>query len=159
MIWPLGRASVNLEPESARIANFTGLATLYSAARKGVDDAVQAGVAKPQVMIHIDNGWDLSLQQRWFGALTGTGKVGVQDWDVFGLSFYPFYGMGATLENLKSAVNWIAETYGKPVHVVETDWPAVCTGNGAPSLSEGRIPASVDGQVEWVGDIIDVLKR
>lgn len=159
MIWPLGRVSVDVEPESARIANFTGLATLYNAARKGVDDAVRAGVAKPQVMIHIDNGYDLRLQQRWFSALTATGKVKTSDWDVFGFSLYPFYGTGATLKNLKTTVNWIAKKYGKPIHVVETDWPAICTGEGIPTLSEPSIPASVNGQLEWVGKVIDVVKQ
>ncbi|PPJ58161.1 hypothetical protein CBER1_02627 [Cercospora berteroae] len=159
MIWPLGRVSVTVEPESARIANFTGLATLYKAARNGVDDAVKAGLRKPQVMIHIDNGYDLSLQQRWFGALVGTGIVKTSDWDVFGFSIYPFYGTSATLANLKTTVNWVANKYKKPIQVVETDWPAICTGEGVPTLSEPSIPASVDGQLEWVGKVIDVVKE
>ncbi|USW53574.1 Putative glycosyl hydrolase family 53, glycoside hydrolase superfamily [Septoria linicola] len=159
MIWPLGRVSVDVEPTSARVANFTGLATLYKAARKGVDDAVHAGVPKPQVMIHIDNGYNLTLQQRWFSALTATGKVKTSDWDLFGFSLYPFYGQGATLANLKTTVNWIAKKYGKPIHVVETDWPAICEGEGVPTLSEPSIPASVDGQLEWVGKVIDVVKQ
>lgn len=159
MIWPLGRVSVTVEPESARIANFTGLATLYKAARNGVDDAVRAGLRKPQVMIHIDNGYDLSLQQRWFGALVGTGIVKTSDWDIFGFSIYPFYGTSATLANLKTTVNWVANKYKKPIQVVETDWPAICTGEGVPTLSEPSIPASVEGQLEWVGKVIDVVKE
>ncbi|KAF2215715.1 glycoside hydrolase family 53 protein [Cercospora zeae-maydis SCOH1-5] len=159
MIWPLGRVSVAVEPESARNANFTGLATLYKAARSGVDDAVNAGLQKPQVMIHIDNGYDLSLQQRWFSALVGTGIVNTSDWDIFGFSIYPFYGTSATLANLQTTVNWVANEYGKPIHVVETDWPAICSGEEAPTLSEPSIPASVDGQLEWVGKVIDVVKQ
>lgn len=118
MLWPQGQVDVNIEPESARIANFTNLATLYSAARQGVSDAVANGVHKPEVMIHIDNGWDLTLQERWFSALTGTGKVHRRDWDLFGFSFYPFYGTSATLANLKKTLNAIAREYKKPVHVV-----------------------------------------
>lgn len=159
MLWPLGRVSVDVEPESARRSNFTGLATLYKAARNGVDDAVKAGVCKPQVMIHIDNGYNLTLQQRWFSALTGTGQVESSDWDVFGFSFYPFYGTNATLENLKTTVDWVASEYGKPIHVVETDWPAVCEGADAPELSEPAIPASVEGQLEWIGKVVDVVKQ
>ncbi|CZT23072.1 related to arabinogalactan endo-1,4-beta-galactosidase [Ramularia collo-cygni] len=159
MLWPLGRVSVNLEPESARIANFTGLATLYTAARKGVDDAIRTGISKPQIMIHIDNGYDLRLQQRWFSALLATGTVKISDWDVFGFSIYPFYGTAATLANLKNSVNWIAEKFGKPIHIVETDWPAICTGDEIPSLSEPGIVASVDGQLEWVGKVVDVVKQ
>ena len=159
MLWPLGQVSVDVEPESARIANFSNLATLYSAARNGVRDAVAAGVRKPEVMIHIDNGWNLTLQERWFSSLVGTGKVKTSDWDLFGFSFYPFYGTAATFENLQTSLNTIAKKYKKPIHVVETDWPNKCTGPDAPDLSEPSVPASVRGQIEWVHKIVDIVKQ
>ena len=158
MIWPLGRVSVDLESQRARTANFTGLATLYAAAREGVRDAVASGVHAPQVMIHIDNGYNLTLQRRWFEALTATGKVKTRDWDVIGLSIYPFYGTSATLGNLKETMTWLARKYGKAMHVVETDWPAVCEGEGAPALSEPGIPASVEGQLEWGREVLRIVK-
>lgn len=159
MMWPLGRVSVDVEPRSARTANFTGLATLYSAAREGVRDAVKAGVQAPEVMIHIDNGWNLTTQRRWFEALTATGKVKMKDWDVIGLSFYPFYGTGATLANLREAMGWLARKYGKPIHVVETDWPAICEGESAPVLSEPGIEASVEGQLEWGREVVRAVRE
>lgn len=158
MIWPLGRVSVDVEPQSARTANFTNLATLYAAAREGVRDAVATGVHAPQVMIHIDNGYNLTLQQRWFEALTATGKVSRSDWDVIGLSFYPFYGTAATLSNLKKTMRWLANKYSKPIHVVETDWPAICEGESAPALSEPSIPASVAGQLLWGREVMKALE-
>jgi arabinogalactan endo-1,4-beta-galactosidase len=158
MIWPLGRVSVDLEPQRARTANFTGLATLYAAAREGVRDAVAKGVHSPQVMIHIDNGYNLTTQQKWFESLTATGKVSTRDWDVIGLSFYPFYGTGATLKNLKDTMTWLAKKYSKPIHVVETDWPAICDGENAPILSEPSIPASVEGQLEWGRKVVKIVK-
>jgi arabinogalactan endo-1,4-beta-galactosidase len=159
MLWPIGQVSVDVEPAAARVANFTNLATLYQAARRGVDDAVAAGVTKPQVMIHIDNGWNLTLQERWFESLTATGKVNTSDWDIFGFSFYPFYGEAATFANLKHSLNTIADKYHKPIHVVETDWPAICTGPDAPKLSEPRIPASAAGQLEFVRRVTDIVKQ
>lgn len=96
MLWPLGRVNVDL-PEAERVANFTNLATLYRSARYGVDDAVKSGAQRPQLMIHINNGWNQTLQESWFGALTATGKVSRKDWDIFGFSSYPFYGVAATL--------------------------------------------------------------
>ena len=163
LLWPYGEVDVDIEPTSARVANFTNLATLWAAARKGVDDAVHAGIKKPQVMIHIDNGWNLTLQETWFSSLTATGKVKTKDWDIFGFSFYPFYGTAATLANLKTSLHAIANKYNKPIHVVETDWPAICYNDTssdtvAPSLSEPSIPASVPGQLEWVHDIVDIVK-
>ena len=159
MLWPLGYVDVDTQPTSARIANFTNLATLWSAARNGVRDAVAEGVKKPQVMIHIDDGWNVTLQQSWFGALTGTGKVKSSDWDIFGFSFYPFYGTAATLANLQTSLNILANQFGKALHVVETDWPAICNNTGAPRLSEPSIPGPVPGQIEWVHDIVDVVKQ
>jgi arabinogalactan endo-1,4-beta-galactosidase len=70
---------VDITPHSALVSNFTNLATLYAAARSGINDAVHAGAAKPQTLIHIDNGWNLTLQTTWFGAMTATGKVKVAD--------------------------------------------------------------------------------
>lgn len=158
MLWPFGYVDVDTKPTAARIANFTQFAELWASARLGVSDAVAAGVHKPQVMIHIDDGWNKTLQLDWFGALVGTGKVKTSDWDVFGFSFYPFYGTAATLENLSDSLRAVAAKYGKPIQVVETDWPDICNGAAAPALSEPSIPVSVSGQTEWVRDIIQVVK-
>ncbi|KAK4569403.1 hypothetical protein LTR86_003166 [Recurvomyces mirabilis] len=158
MLWPLGEVDVDIEPAQARVANFTNFATLWAAARNGVRDAVARGVHQPLTMIHIDDGYNLTLQQTWFSSLTATGKVKTSDWDVFGFSFYPFYGTAATLSNLNETLTTLANQYNKPLHVVETDWPDQCSGPTAPELSEPSVPVSVAGQTEWVHDIIDVVK-
>ncbi|RDW75029.1 putative arabinogalactan endo-1,4-beta-galactosidase [Coleophoma cylindrospora] len=159
MLWPTGYADVDVEPWSATIQNFSNLATLWKAGRAGVNDAIKQGVTKPQVMIHIDNGWNLTLQQRWYDAMTANG-VQTSDWDVFGFSFYPFYGTSATFENLRTTLNWLAHKYKKPLQVVETDYPAICNGeyNPIPESSEPEIPYSVAGQTIWTDDVIDVVR-
>jgi arabinogalactan endo-1,4-beta-galactosidase len=159
MLWPTGRADVDVTPSAARVANFTGLATLVGAARAGVADAVAAHAlfrrARPQVMLHIDNGWNHTLQQTWFETLLATGRVTEADWDVFGFSFYPFYGTAATFANLRETLGWVARRFGKPVQVVETDYPAICNGT---ALSEPSVPVSVEGQIEWVQEVIDIVQ-
>lgn len=159
MLWPLGQADVDVEPWPATVANFSNLAKLYLSARAGVDDAVHAGVVKPQVLIHIDDGWNLTLQQRWFGAMTANG-VPTSAWDVFGFSFYPFYGTAATFDNLRTTLNTLALEYRKPLQVVETDYPAICNGeyNPIPPSSEPEIPYSVAGQTIWTDDVIEIVK-
>ncbi|KAK0644795.1 putative arabinogalactan endo-beta-1 [Lasiodiplodia hormozganensis] len=161
MVWPLGYVEVDTFPDRARAKNFTGLATIYSAARRGVDDAVTGGVHKPDVMIHVDNGWNVTLQEAWFSALTDTGLVTTADWDVFGFSFYPFYGTAATFKNLKKSLTTMSRKYKKPVQVVETDYPVLCSGQWGPvpDLSEPSIPVSVDGQIDWVHKVIDVVRQ
>ena len=47
---------------SALVANFSNLATLYKSARAGVDDAVDAGVKMPEVLIHIGNCGNITLR-------------------------------------------------------------------------------------------------
>ena len=160
LLWPLGEASPDILSYPERVANFTPMATLWASARAGVRDA--AIVPAPSVMIHIDDGWNLTLQESWFSALTGTGLVQTSDWDVFGFSFYPFYGTDATLANLSTTLTALAAQYGKPMHVVETDWPDACPlinetleGGG---LSDPAIPVSAAGQTEWVDDIADVVQ-
>lgn len=57
ILWPLGYVDVDTD-DASLAANFTNLATLYTAARKGVDDAARAcgpRHARPQTMIHVDN--------------------------------------------------------------------------------------------------------
>jgi len=159
LLWPTGQADVDIEPWPAVVKNFTNLATLYKAAREGVDDAVGRGAHRPEyIMIHIDNGWNLTLQERWFGAITETGIVSPKDWDLFGFSFYPFYGTAATFENLKNSLHTLAHQYRKPIQVVETDWPDQCSGPSAPPLSEPNVPVSAAGQTDWVEDIATIVK-
>jgi arabinogalactan endo-1,4-beta-galactosidase len=160
MLWPLGQADVDVEPWSATVANFSNLAILYTAARAGVDDAIYAGVHKPEVMIHIDDGWNLTLQQRWFGALTANG-VPTTAWDIFGFSFYPFYGTAATFDNLRTSLNTLAQEYKKPIQVVETDYPAICNGEfePIPPSSEPAITYSIAGQTIWTDDVIKVVQQ
>ncbi|KAH8927816.1 glycoside hydrolase family 53 protein [Atractiella rhizophila] len=158
MLWPFGYVNVDTFPTSARIQHFTNLATLYKAARRGVDDAVASGVAKPAVMIHIDNGYNKTLQLNWFEAFLGTGKVSLADWDVFGFSIYPFYGTAATFANLQDTLTTIANKYPKPIQVVETDFPAICNGSSAPQLSEPSVPVSADGQKQWVKKIYQIVR-
>jgi arabinogalactan endo-1,4-beta-galactosidase len=81
-----------------------------------------AGVKMPEVLIHIDDGWNITLKQRWFGALVAN-DVKTADWTTFGVSFYPFYGTSATFTNLKNSLHTLADQYRKPLQVVETDYP------------------------------------
>ena len=122
--------------------------------------AVQAGLKKPGVMIHIDNGWDTQLQTNWYSGLTSSGVVSTKDRDIIGLSFYPFYGTQARFSNLAITMRTLATEYNKPIMVAETDFPTECVGKymRKPTLSKPSIPASADGQTRWVKKVIDLVK-
>ncbi|KAF6843124.1 glycoside hydrolase family 53 protein [Colletotrichum musicola] len=160
LLWPTGYVDVDVQPWPALVESFANLSTLYMAARAGVKDATCAGVPKPEVMLHIDNGWNVTLQERWYGALVENG-VPLSAWDSFGVSFYPFYGTSATFENLETTLRTMAEKYGKPLQVVETNYPALCTGrwNPVPPSSEPSIPYSVDGQVQWLEETLRIVRE
>ncbi|GAB7355819.1 hypothetical protein MBLNU459_g6490t1 [Dothideomycetes sp. NU459] len=133
--------------------DFTGFATLFAAARAGVSDAVSAGVTQPKVMIHLDNGWKEATQTWWYKGLIATGKVSASDFDIQAVSYYPFYGTGATFSALKSSLTALANTYSKPVWIAETNWPVDC-----PDVSlSASIPVSASGQKTWVKDVAAVL--
>ncbi|KAF4552526.1 putative glycosyl hydrolase family 53 protein 4 [Elsinoe fawcettii] len=146
LLFPLGKVNNN---------DFTGAATLWAAARAGVNDAVSSGTKKPQVMIHLDNGWDEGTMTWWFKSFFATGKVKASDVDVLGFSFYPFFGAGATMVNLQKSLNTLANTYKKPLYVVETDWPTKCPNGKV--LSE-RYPWGTAGQVQWVQATVKTLQ-
>ncbi|PSK46013.1 hypothetical protein B9Z65_4981 [Elsinoe australis] len=148
MLFPAGKISNN---------NFQPFATLLKAAIAGVHDAATAaGKTAPGVVLHLNNGWDSGLQTWWYKSLFATGLVKASDIAVMGVSFYPFFGTSATLANLKTSLNALANTYKKPVMVVETNWPA--TSCGSTKLSEAY-PATPAGQVQWIKGIEGVLDQ
>lgn len=141
ILFPVGEISEN---------GFDGLSQL-------LNSAVHGGLAadSPQILIHLANGWDWSDLEYWYQGVFGIqGALTASEVDIMGVSFYPFYGTNATLANLKSSLTNLANAYGKPIVVAETDWPASCSGV---TLSEPSIPVSVQGQEEWTGDIKGVL--
>jgi arabinogalactan endo-1,4-beta-galactosidase len=87
--------------------------------------------------------------------------VSTSAWDVFGFSFYPFYGTAATFDNLRTPLNTLSEEYRKPIQVVETDYPAICNGeyNPIPESSGPEIPYSIPGQTIWTDDVISIVQQ
>ncbi|KAJ8575752.1 hypothetical protein ON010_g3464 [Phytophthora cinnamomi] len=144
-LWPTGKLTTD---------NYNDFATLWKASRQGVTDAVAAGTKQPQIMIHVDNGWDYDYVSKFFTGLFANGTVTPDDVDVLGFSFYPFYGEEATIDALKSSLTQIANDYNKPVYVAETDWPVACENV---TLS-ADYPVSPEGQVQWVNAIKEVLE-
>lgn len=135
--------------------NYNNFAQLWKESRKGVTDAVNNGVKKPQIMIHLDNGAKIDIQKQWYKNVINTGYISIDDWDIFGVSFYPFYGTDATIINLERSLKYITSTYNKKVIVSETDWPESCLNV---KLSSDILPG-IEGQITWVKDIINSLEK
>ncbi len=82
------------------------------------------------------------------------------DYDVFGSSYYPYWH--GTLDNLKSVLTAIQQTYGKKVMVLETSyaWTEEDGDFSGNTIGEGggfekKYPFTVQGQVN---EVIDVAK-
>ena len=92
------------------------LARLLHSASAGVKDSKLS--PKPKLMLHLDDGWDYSKQMWWYDEVLKQGPLLASDFDVQGVSYYPFYSEGATLAKLKSSLASMKQKYGKEVMVV-----------------------------------------
>ena len=122
---------------------------------KAASSAIKESTLKPtpKIMIHIDNGWKWDTQQWWYDRVLGS-TFSANDYDIQGISYYPFYNAAATLSALSTSMTNMANRYKKPVMVVETNWPTYCSNPryAFPSDVKG-IPFSVEGQVQWLKEV------
>lgn len=65
-------------------------------------------------------------QKWWYTSVLAAGPLVAADFDVMGVSYYPFYNPSATLANLKTSLKNMASTWGKSIMVAETNWPVSC---------------------------------
>ncbi len=113
MLWPTGKASVNM-------ANFAALVNQGYNAVKAVDASVK-------VIVQISNGFDNSLFRWIFDGLKNNGAK----WDIIGMSLYPTAANWSTLNSQCMAnMNDMVARYNKPVMICEVgmswDQAAAC---------------------------------
>jgi len=147
LLWPLGQQSAN---------GFGNIARLLHSASSAIKDSSIS--PKPLIMIHLDNGWNWDTQKWWYDGVLAAGTFVASDYDVQGVSYYPFYNSAALLSSLKTSLTNMKSKYGKQIMVVETDWPTVCShpSNSFPSDTKS-IPFSVDGQTKWMQDVASIV--
>jgi len=145
LLWPIGKTP-----------NYDNIAMLLKQASLGIK-AGMSTTNPSKILIHISSGWDIWHQSTFYDGVFQTNSFSLDDFDIQGVSYYPFYGTGATLANLNESLTSMANKYKKQIVVAETDWPYACP-NG-PVLSEPSIPISAAGQLEWVHDILDVVEH
>lgn len=129
------------------------VAALLKSASKAIKESSIS--PKPKIMIHLDNGWKWDTQQWWYDTVLGSGGgLSASDYDIQGISYYPFYNSAATLSALSSSMSNMARKYGKEVMVVETNWPSYCPNPQYAFPSDTKsIPISVDGQIQWMKEV------
>ena len=145
LLWPVGHYD-----------NPYNIAELLHSGCAGIRDSNLSPA--PKIMLHLDNGWDWDLQQWFYNTVLDQGPLVLGDFDMQGVSFYPFYGQDATLSNLQTSLSNMAGAWGKELLVVETDWPTSCPDPQYPFPSDvSGITFSPEGQVDYVQRVADVV--
>ena len=100
--------------------------------------------------------WD--TQNYWYTNVLKQGTLVLSDFDMMGVSFYPFYSASATLGSLKSSLNNMANAWGKELAVVELNWPTSCPSPKYAFPSDIKsIPFSAAGQATFVTNVANVV--
>ncbi|KAK1141198.1 hypothetical protein N8T08_009237 [Aspergillus melleus] len=145
LLWPLGGTS-----------SYDNIAQLLHSGAWGVKDSKQA--TTPKILIHLDNGWDWGSQKYFYDTVLDAGTLVSSDFDLIGVSYYPFYNEDATLSSLKTSLGNLQSTYSKDVLVVETNWPESCPNPEFAFPSDlTSIPFSVAGQKTFVQQVADTV--
>ncbi|WP_440894749.1 glycoside hydrolase family 53 protein [Amphibacillus sp. Q70] len=145
-----------LDQETQR-KSFDHLIELLSAGIKATREMRSA--EELQIIIHLDFGGANDLYRGWFDQATER-KL---DYDIIGLSYYPYWHN--TLADLADNLKDITARYKKDVMVVETSYAFTEQApNGEDSIFNLELsdiagyPPTVDGQKEFLTDLIKVVK-
>ncbi len=152
-LWPDGEVRDTFNTDK-QWQQFT---TLLKSAEQAVKDAVPD--SSISIMIHIDWGGNNSGSKYFYNKL-----VSYQvPFDVIGLSYYPWWQ--GTFTQLSQNLNDLSSTFNKDVIVVETAYPwtlqyydNVNNIVGSTSQLHQNYPASVDGQYNFLKDLIQIVK-
>jgi len=145
LLWPTGSTS-----------SYYNIAELLHSAAWGIKDSTLSTI--PKIMIHLDNGWEWSEQEYFYDTVLAKGPLLTTDFDIMGVSYYPFYNSDATLANLKTSLTDMASKWGKELVVAETDWPTSCPDPAYSFPSDTTsIPFSAAGQTTWVKDVAAIV--
>ncbi len=108
-----------------------------------------------QVMIHLEEGGRYFYLKDWF---ENTRSRGLDDFDVIGLSYYPFWH--GTFSDVKETMKRLTEDYHKPIAIVETAHAWRISPNGFIDRVQERIAgfeASPEGQVRVLNLVMNIV--
>ncbi|KAI2635370.1 glycoside hydrolase family 53 protein [Xylaria nigripes] len=141
LLWPTGGSD-----------QLYNIARLLHSGAYGIKDSNLS--TQPKIMIHLDNGWDWDSQEWFYSSVLQQGPLSTSDFDMMGVSYYPFYGSDATLANLKNSLANMASTWGKELVIAETNWPTSCPSpNDAFPSDLQSIPFSAAGQITFMQEL------
>jgi arabinogalactan endo-1,4-beta-galactosidase len=141
----IGNEVINgiLWPDGKIPSNWDNFAELIRAGIDGVK-AASDSTNRPKIMIHIDQGGNKTRTKYFFDKLLSYGI----EFDIIGQSYYPWWH--GSLLDLRSNMLFMAETYKKPIVLVEV---AYCS---SPTEYKDKLPPfeeSPAGQKEFLEEV------
>ena len=133
MMWPDGKI-----PE-----NWDNFAELVQAGINGVNSGCDT-MNRPKIMIHIDQGGNKTRTKYFFDKFLSYGI----DFDYIGQSYYPWWH--GTLLDLRENMIFMAETYKKPIILVEV---AYCSSPTEYRKKPAPFAESPEGQKEFLDEV------
>lgn len=138
-------------------SSFNNIATLLHSAASGIKDSDLS--KQPKIMIHLSDGWNWDTQEWFYKGLLAAGEFAKTDFDVMGVSYYPFYNEKATLASLKTSLTNMASTWGKGIIVAETNWPTACSKPAYTFPPDAQnVPFSAAGQSTWLKKVAAIVE-
>lgn len=148
LLWPLGK----VWKDGADAPDWDGTATLFQAAARGVRRATPPD-RRVRIVLHTATGGIVAKTATFHREMQQRGV----DYDVAGLSFYPWWHGG--LDGLRDNAAQLATTFGKEVMVVEAGFP---WKDGVPGDKFHRQdypwPKTPAGQAAFLRDVIEVIR-
>lgn len=141
-----------LFPEG-ELPDYEGMVRLVNAGIRGAREV--AGSDRMQVMIHLDQGGRYDWLHRWF---EGAFEKGLMDFDVIGLSYYPFWH--GTYLDLRDSMSRLVADYHKPIIIAETAYAWRKSDKGfidEEQIRIGGLPASPEGQLKELQAVMHLV--
>jgi len=153
-----GLCGIQVHPYEVKGDNWQG----YLGLLKAGTEAVREVCPKAQIIIHSDRPCEKTNTQFYYQKLVDA-KI---DFDIIGLSYYPFWhgymtAAQSTTANLAATLTMLATSFkDKNVQIVETAynfqyWPT----SGVKYNTQSIWPCSKAGQYQMVSDLIDLLDQ
>jgi arabinogalactan endo-1,4-beta-galactosidase len=133
MLWPDGKIP----------SNWDNFAELIKAGINGVNAGCDS-MNRPGIMIHIDQGGNKVKTKYFFDKLLSYGI----NFDYIGQSYYPWWH--GSLFDLQSNLTFMAETYKKPIILVEV---AYCSSPTEYKTKNAPFPESPEGQKDFLEEV------
>lgn len=151
MLWPEGKLAAASASDQQKEQQWDAFTRLVAAGIRGVEKPLDEN-DQVKVMIHIDRGGDWPTTKWFFDNFV---KRNVR-FDLIGQSYYPWWH--GTLDDVRENLRQTAETYGKPIAIVETSYP-YRDDHSWDDTSNMSWPISPEGQAQFVEDLIAVVKE